>query len=62
LEIVGISIDFERDLEKARKLARTVAHPTAMARPIIPPIVVVALMCSSAANLMAGGVAIPSVR
>jgi cytochrome c biogenesis protein CcmG, thiol:disulfide interchange protein DsbE len=34
LEIVGISIDFERDLEKARKVARTVAYPTAVAKSI----------------------------
>ncbi len=35
LEIIGISIDFERDLEKARKVARTVAYPTAVAKSII---------------------------
>ena len=35
LEIVGISIDFERDLEKARKVAHTVAYPTAVAKSII---------------------------
>jgi cytochrome c biogenesis protein CcmG, thiol:disulfide interchange protein DsbE len=34
LEIVGISIDFERDLEKARKLARTVTYPMALAKAI----------------------------
>jgi cytochrome c biogenesis protein CcmG, thiol:disulfide interchange protein DsbE len=34
LEIVGISIDFERDLEKARKVARTVGYPTAVAKSI----------------------------
>ena len=34
LEIVGISIDFERDLEKARKVARTVAYPMALAKTI----------------------------
>jgi cytochrome c biogenesis protein CcmG, thiol:disulfide interchange protein DsbE len=34
LEIVGISIDFERDLEKARKVARTVAYPTAVEKSI----------------------------
>jgi cytochrome c biogenesis protein CcmG, thiol:disulfide interchange protein DsbE len=34
LEIVGISIDFERDLEKARKIARTVAYPMAVAKAI----------------------------
>jgi len=34
LEIVGISTDFERDLEKARKVARTVAYPMAVAKAI----------------------------
>jgi cytochrome c biogenesis protein CcmG, thiol:disulfide interchange protein DsbE len=34
LEIVGISIDFERDLEKAHKVARTVTYPTAVAKSI----------------------------
>jgi cytochrome c biogenesis protein CcmG, thiol:disulfide interchange protein DsbE len=34
LEIVGISIDFERDLEKARKAAGAVTYPTALARDI----------------------------
>jgi cytochrome c biogenesis protein CcmG, thiol:disulfide interchange protein DsbE len=34
LEIIGISIDFERDLEKARKAARAVTYPTAVARDI----------------------------
>ena len=34
LEIVGISIDFERDSEKARKLAHTVAYPMALAKAI----------------------------
>jgi cytochrome c biogenesis protein CcmG, thiol:disulfide interchange protein DsbE len=34
LEIVGISIDFERDLEKARKIAHTVAYPMAVAKAI----------------------------
>ena len=34
LEIVGISIDFERDLEKARKVARTIAYPTGVAKSI----------------------------
>jgi cytochrome c biogenesis protein CcmG/thiol:disulfide interchange protein DsbE len=29
LEMIGISIDFQRDLEKARKLAKTVGYPTA---------------------------------
>jgi thiol-disulfide isomerase/thioredoxin len=34
LEIVGISIDFDRDLEKARKFARTVTYPMALAKAI----------------------------
>ena len=34
LEIIGISIDFERDLEKARKAARAVTYPTAVAKAI----------------------------
>ena len=34
LEIVGISIDFERDLEKARKAVGAVTYPTALARDI----------------------------
>ena len=34
LEIVGISIDFERDLEKSRKVAHTVAYPMAVAKAI----------------------------
>jgi cytochrome c biogenesis protein CcmG, thiol:disulfide interchange protein DsbE len=34
LEIVGISIDFERDLEKARKVARTVSFPMAVTKAI----------------------------
>jgi cytochrome c biogenesis protein CcmG, thiol:disulfide interchange protein DsbE len=34
LEIVGISIDFERDLEKARKAAGAVTYPNALARDI----------------------------
>lgn len=34
LEIVGISIDFERDLEKARKAARGVTYPIAFAKAI----------------------------
>jgi cytochrome c biogenesis protein CcmG, thiol:disulfide interchange protein DsbE len=29
LEMIGISIDFRRDLEKARKLAKTISYPTA---------------------------------
>ena len=34
LEIVGISIDFDRDLEKVHKIARTVAYPTAVTKAI----------------------------
>jgi cytochrome c biogenesis protein CcmG, thiol:disulfide interchange protein DsbE len=34
LEIVGISIDFERDLEKTRKAARGIAYPIALAKAI----------------------------
>ena len=34
LEIIGISIDFERDFEKARKAARSVAYPMAVAKAI----------------------------
>jgi cytochrome c biogenesis protein CcmG, thiol:disulfide interchange protein DsbE len=34
LEIIGISIDFERDLGKARKAARAVTYPTAVAKDI----------------------------
>jgi peroxiredoxin len=34
LEIIGISIDFERDLEKARKAAHAVTYPTAVAKAI----------------------------
>ena len=34
LEIIGISIDFERDFEKARKAAQTVSYPTAVAKAI----------------------------
>jgi peroxiredoxin len=29
LEMVGVSIDFQRDLEKARRMAKTVSYPTA---------------------------------
>ena len=29
LEMIGISVDFQRDLDKARKLAKTVDYPTA---------------------------------
>ena len=34
LEMVGISIDFERDLDKARKAARGVSYPIAFAKAI----------------------------
>jgi cytochrome c biogenesis protein CcmG/thiol:disulfide interchange protein DsbE len=34
LEIIGISIDFERDLEKARKAAKSVTYPMAVAKSI----------------------------
>jgi thiol-disulfide isomerase/thioredoxin len=34
LEIIGISIDFERDFEKARKSAQAVSYPTAVAKAI----------------------------
>jgi cytochrome c biogenesis protein CcmG, thiol:disulfide interchange protein DsbE len=34
LEIIGISIDFDRDLDKARKVARSVSYPTALAKAI----------------------------
>ena len=34
LEIVGISIDFDRDLEKVHKIARTVAYPMAVTKAI----------------------------
>ena len=34
LEIVGISIDFERDLEKARKAAKSVTYPMALAKSV----------------------------
>jgi cytochrome c biogenesis protein CcmG, thiol:disulfide interchange protein DsbE len=29
LDMIGISIDFQRDLERARKMAKTVGYPTA---------------------------------
>jgi cytochrome c biogenesis protein CcmG, thiol:disulfide interchange protein DsbE len=29
LEMIGVSIDFQRDLEKARRMAKTVSYPTA---------------------------------
>ena len=34
LEIIGISIDFDRDLAKARRAAQTVSYPTALAKAI----------------------------
>ena len=34
LEIIGISIDFPRDFEKARKAAQTVVYPTALSKAI----------------------------
>ena len=34
LEIIGISIDFERDFEKVRKAAQAVTYPTAVAKAI----------------------------
>jgi cytochrome c biogenesis protein CcmG, thiol:disulfide interchange protein DsbE len=34
LEIVGISIDFDRDFEKARRIAQTVNYPIALAKAI----------------------------
>ena len=34
LEIIGISIDFERDFEKARKAAQAVTYPTAVVKAI----------------------------
>jgi thiol-disulfide isomerase/thioredoxin len=34
LEIIGISIDFDRDLEKARKAAQKVSYPTAVMKAI----------------------------
>jgi cytochrome c biogenesis protein CcmG, thiol:disulfide interchange protein DsbE len=34
VEMVGISIDFERDLDKARKAARSVSYPTGLAKAI----------------------------
>jgi cytochrome c biogenesis protein CcmG, thiol:disulfide interchange protein DsbE len=34
LEIIGISIDFERDVEKARRAARAVSYPVALAKAI----------------------------
>jgi cytochrome c biogenesis protein CcmG, thiol:disulfide interchange protein DsbE len=35
LEIIGISIDFDRDFEKARKSAQAVVYPNAVAKAII---------------------------
>jgi cytochrome c biogenesis protein CcmG, thiol:disulfide interchange protein DsbE len=34
LEIISISIDFERDLDKARRMAQGVSYPTAIAKSI----------------------------
>src|SRR5271166_580167 len=34
LEIIGISIDFERDFEKARRAAQSVTYPTAVAKSV----------------------------
>ncbi len=34
LEMIGISVDFQRDFEKARKAAQAVAYPTAVAKAI----------------------------
>ena len=34
LEVIGISIDFPRDFEKARKAAQPVAYPTALSKTI----------------------------
>jgi len=34
LEIIGISIDFDRDLDKARRVAQGVSYPTAVAKSI----------------------------
>ena len=34
LEMIGVSIDFPRDLEKARKAAQAVAYPTALSKAI----------------------------
>jgi cytochrome c biogenesis protein CcmG, thiol:disulfide interchange protein DsbE len=34
LEIIGISVDFERDFEKARKAAQSVSYPTAVAKAV----------------------------
>jgi len=34
LEMIGISIDFPRDFEEARKAAKTVAYPTALSKAI----------------------------
>jgi cytochrome c biogenesis protein CcmG, thiol:disulfide interchange protein DsbE len=34
LEIIAISIDFPRDIEKARKMARTFSYPAALAQAI----------------------------
>lgn len=34
LEIIGISIDFDRDLDKARRVAQGVSYPTALAKAV----------------------------
>jgi cytochrome c biogenesis protein CcmG, thiol:disulfide interchange protein DsbE len=34
LEIIGISIDFDRDLNKARRMAQGVSYPTALAKSV----------------------------
>jgi len=34
LEIIGISIDFDRDVDKARRVAQGVSYPTALAKSI----------------------------
>jgi len=34
LEMIGVSIDFPRDLEKARKAAQAVAYPTALSKAV----------------------------
>jgi len=34
LEMIGISVDFPRDFEKVRRIAQTVAYPTAVAKDI----------------------------
>jgi cytochrome c biogenesis protein CcmG, thiol:disulfide interchange protein DsbE len=34
LEIISISIDFDRDLDKARRMAQSVSYPTALSKSI----------------------------